>query len=88
MKKRNINMDLIKCIAVFSVISVHFFANVGLYKNVINCAITAGIVRRNTSGRIFPCSNCTVISCCGFCICNIILLASHKQFGVFHLKHV
>ena len=50
--------------------------------------ITAGIVRRKTSGRIFPCSNCTVISCCGFCICNIILLASHKQFGVFHLKHV
>lgn len=36
MKKRNINIDLIKCIAVFSVISVHFFANVGLYKNVIN----------------------------------------------------
>lgn len=36
MKKRNINIDLIKCIAVFSVISVHFFANVGLYKNIIN----------------------------------------------------
>mgnify|MGYP002617250449 CR=1 FL=1 len=36
MKKRNINIDLIKCVAVFSVISVHFFANVGLYKNVIN----------------------------------------------------
>lgn len=31
MKKRNINIDLIKCVAVFSVISVHFFANVGLY---------------------------------------------------------
>ena len=35
MKKRNINIDLIKCIAVFSVISVHYFANVGLYKTVI-----------------------------------------------------
>ena len=28
MKKRNINMDLIKCIAVFSVISVHYFVYV------------------------------------------------------------
>lgn len=35
MKKRNINIDLVKCVAVFSVISVHFFANVGLYKNLI-----------------------------------------------------
>lgn len=32
MKKRNINIDLIKCVAVFSVISVHFFANVGFIK--------------------------------------------------------
>lgn len=31
MKKRNINIDLIKCIAVFSVISVHFFLNNGFY---------------------------------------------------------
>ena len=28
MKKRNINIDLIKCIAVFSVISVHDFTYV------------------------------------------------------------
>ena len=35
MKKRNINIDLIKCVAVFSVISVHFFANVGLYNDLI-----------------------------------------------------
>lgn len=28
MKQRNINIDLIKCIAVFSVISVHYFAYV------------------------------------------------------------
>lgn len=32
MKKRNINIDLIKCIAVFSVISVHFFLNNGFYE--------------------------------------------------------
>lgn len=31
MKKRNINLDLVKCIAVFSVISVHFFLNNGFY---------------------------------------------------------
>lgn len=36
MKKRNINIDLIKSIAVFSVISVHFFLNVGLYEIIIN----------------------------------------------------
>lgn len=35
MKKRNINIDLIKCIAVFSVISVHFFANTGFYDKTI-----------------------------------------------------
>lgn len=35
MKKRNINIDLIKCIAVFSVISVHFFANTGFYDKVV-----------------------------------------------------
>lgn len=32
MKKRNINIDLIKCIVVFSVISVHFFLNNGFYE--------------------------------------------------------
>ena len=31
MKKRNNNINLIKCIAVFSVISVHFFLNNGFY---------------------------------------------------------
>lgn len=39
MRKRNINIDLIKCIAVFSVISVHFFANtdfmIKLYREMI-----------------------------------------------------
>ena len=34
-KERNINIDLIKCIAVFSVISVHFFLNNGFYKEII-----------------------------------------------------
>ena len=34
-KKRSINIDLVKIIAVFSVISVHFFANTGFYdKNI------------------------------------------------------
>ena len=47
MKKRNINIDLIKCIAVFSVISVHFFANAGLYKNIINSTnMYVGIIFR------------------------------------------
>lgn len=37
LKNRNINIDLIKFIAVFSVISVHFFANTGFYdKNIVN----------------------------------------------------
>lgn len=36
MRKRNINIDLIKCIAVFSVISVHFFANTGFYDKTIS----------------------------------------------------
>lgn len=34
--KRNVNIDLIKCIAVFSVISVHFFANTGFYDKVVS----------------------------------------------------
>lgn len=32
MKKRNLNLDLIKCVAVFTVLSVHFFLNNGFYK--------------------------------------------------------
>lgn len=34
--KRNINLDLIRCIAVISVISVHFFLNNGFYNEPIN----------------------------------------------------
>ncbi len=30
-KNRNINLDIIRCIAIFSVISVHFFLNSGFY---------------------------------------------------------
>ena len=30
-KKRNLNLDLTKCIAVFTVLSVHFFYNNGFY---------------------------------------------------------
>lgn len=36
MKKRNINIDLIKCIAVFSVISVHFFNNTNFFDLVVS----------------------------------------------------
>lgn len=36
MNKRNINIDLIKCVAVFSTISVHFFANTGFYNIIVN----------------------------------------------------
>lgn len=31
MKQRNINLDLIRCLAVFFVISVHFCLNSGFY---------------------------------------------------------
>ena len=31
LKKRNLNLDLIKCVAVFTVLSVHFFLNNGFY---------------------------------------------------------
>ena len=34
-KKRNINIDLVKVVAVFSVISVHFFLNNGFYNEII-----------------------------------------------------
>ncbi len=34
-KNRNINIDLVKCFAVFTVISVHFFRNNGFYETVI-----------------------------------------------------
>lgn len=36
-KVRNINVDIIKCIAVFLVVSVHFFLNNGFYKTTISC---------------------------------------------------
>ena len=35
MKKRNINLDIIRSIAVFSVLSVHFFLNNGFYTEII-----------------------------------------------------
>ena len=34
-KVRNINIDLIKCIAVFFFFSVHYFSNIGLYKDLM-----------------------------------------------------
>ena len=33
-KNRNLNLDLIRCIAVCSVISVHFFLNIGFYQEI------------------------------------------------------
>lgn len=47
MKKRNLNIDLIKCIAVYSVISVHYFSNIGLYKEIINNKYTIIIFFRS-----------------------------------------
>lgn len=35
-KQRNLNLDLIRCVAVFSVLSVHFFLNNGFYGEVVN----------------------------------------------------
>lgn len=34
-KQRNVNVDIIRCTAVFSVISVHFFLNNGFYQEVV-----------------------------------------------------
>lgn len=36
-KVRNINVDIIKCIAVFLVVSVHFCLNNGFYEMTISC---------------------------------------------------
>lgn len=46
MRKRNINIDLIKCIAVFSVISVHFFLNSGFYSKIITDKMYIAIIFR------------------------------------------
>lgn len=46
MKKRNINIDLIKCIAVFSVLSVHFFKNTDFYNKTITNNLYLGIFFR------------------------------------------
>lgn len=34
-KKRNINLDLIRCVAVFGVVCVHFFINTGFYDEIV-----------------------------------------------------
>ena len=46
MKKRNINIDLIKCIAVFSVLSVHFFKNTDFYNKTITNSLYLGVFFR------------------------------------------
>lgn len=45
-QKRNINIDLVKTIAVFSVISVHFFSNAGFYDKVISKNMYLGVFFR------------------------------------------
>ena len=45
--KRNINIDLIKCIAVYSVISVHFLANISFYHMYITKGAYPAIVFRS-----------------------------------------
>lgn len=45
--KRNINIDLIKCIAVYLVISVHFLANIKLYQIIITKGTYPAIVFRS-----------------------------------------
>ena len=45
-QKRNINIDLVKTIAVFSVISVHFFSNAGFYDKVISKNMYLGVLFR------------------------------------------
>ena len=44
-----------------------------LYKKVISCATTAGIVSRSTSGSILPCSSRNVGSAGFFCLFNVFL---------------
>ena len=36
MKERNLNADLIRCVAVFSVVSVHFLKNNGFYSTPVD----------------------------------------------------
>ena len=50
--------------------SLQLGSNVLIYSK--DGATTAGMVSRNTSGRIFPLSNCSVISCFAFSLRAII----------------
>lgn len=36
MKNRNSSMDIIRCVALFCVISVHFYLNSGFYSNIVS----------------------------------------------------
>ncbi|WP_072525318.1 hypothetical protein [Clostridium sp. Marseille-P3244] len=44
MKQRNINLDLIRCIAVLFVISVHFCLNIGFYELPCESIILVGLI--------------------------------------------
>ena len=48
MTKRNLNADLIRCVAVFSVISVHFLLNGGFYKQEVRGIPMLVIDRKST----------------------------------------
>ena len=55
MKKRNINIDLIKCVAIFSVISVHFFLNTEFYKvKIIGSNLYLGVFLRTVFMACVP----------------------------------
>lgn len=55
MKKRNINIDLIKCVAIFSVISVHFFLNTEFYKvKIIGSNLYLGVFLRLFLWYVYP----------------------------------
>ena len=47
-------------IPTFSIFATKILSTM-LYKKVINCAITAGIVSLNTNGSILPLANCSSI---------------------------
>ena len=61
MKERNLNADLIRCVAVFSVVSVHFLKNNGFYSTPVD-----GIESQDFSAIFFIC-----VSICFLCVCTV-----------------
>lgn len=55
-KQRNINLDIIRCVAVFFVISVHFFLNNGFYSEiVVGKRMYIMVMMRTFLGRAYHC---------------------------------